>query len=146
MKSLWTKISATIGLLLSLACVFYLLLAGLCTIFPDLFHDGTPYYNAAQDAFHALMDGFIASLLAWIFFAIDAVLCAIKAFMKIDRMQNAISVLLILGGIPLAIAGCRYGAMTFVWLAYYIVVVALETLSVIRLIKACVASKRAVTE
>ena len=90
MKGVLTKIPAMIGMILSLVTFFYLTKAFMYSVAPSLFDDGSPIYDPELTAWGSGIFALLVSGFSTIFYGIDAILSTAKAFMKIDRIFNAV--------------------------------------------------------
>ena len=80
--------------------------------------------------------GMIAAYFSLIFYFIDAILSAIKVFMKIHPIFNAILSILLFGAIPMGVfIGGGLGVNIYIWNAYYLVIFILEIVSIAKHIK-----------
>ncbi len=80
--------------------------------------------------------GMIVAYFSLIFYFIDAILSAIKVFMKIHPIFNAILSILLFGAIPMGIfIGGGLGVNIYIWNAYYLVIFILEIVSIAKHIK-----------
>ena len=80
--------------------------------------------------------GMIVAYFSLIFYFIDAILSAIKVFMKIHPVFNTILSTLLLGAIPMGIfVGGGLGISIYIWNAYYLAIFTLEIVSIVKHIK-----------
>ena len=80
--------------------------------------------------------GMIVAYFSLIFYFIDAILSAIKVFMKIHPIFNTILSTLLLGAIPMGIfVGGGLGINIYLWNTYYFVIFILEVISIAKHIK-----------
>ena len=80
--------------------------------------------------------GMIVAYFSLIFYFIDAILSAIKVFMKIHPIFNAILSILLFGAIPMGIfIGGGLGVNIYIWNAYYLAIFILEIVSIAKHIK-----------
>ena len=87
-------------------------------------------------AFGFWMFGSIASVVSMIFYFIDAILSAIKVFMKIHPVFNAILSVMLIAALPMSIiVGGSLGINIYIWNAYYLAIFILEIVSIIKHIK-----------
>ncbi len=78
----------------------------------------------------------IVAYFSLIFYFIDAILSAIKVFMKIHPIFNAILSILLFGAIPMGIfIGGGLGVNIYIWNAYYLAIFILEIVSIAKHIK-----------
>ena len=138
MRSIWTKAIAAIGMLLSLVCAGYLIGMGLYYIAPALLDDGTSIYNPVYEAWMCSLSALVISVFSLIFYAIDAVICLVKAIMRIDTVFNVVLALILVGGVCFGVfVLCSYlrTAKTIAWFSYYFVLFSFEIVSIVRCIK-----------
>ena len=80
--------------------------------------------------------GMIVAYFSLIFYFIDAILSAIKVFMKIHPIFNTILSTLLLGAIPMGIfVGGGLGISIYIWNAYYLAIFILEIVSIVKHVK-----------
>ena len=80
--------------------------------------------------------GMIVAYFSLIFYFIDAILSAIKVFMKIHPTFNTILSTLLLGAIPMGIfVGGGLGISIYIWNAYYLAIFILEIVSIVKHVK-----------
>ena len=80
--------------------------------------------------------GMIVAYFSLIFYFIDAILSAIKVFMKIHPIFNAILSILLFGAITMGIfIGGGLGVNIYIWNAYYLAIFILEIVSIAKHIK-----------
>ena len=80
--------------------------------------------------------GMIVAYFSLIFYFIDAILSAIKVFMKIHPIFNTILSTLLLGTIPMGIfVGGGLCISIYIWNAYYLAIFILEIVSIVKHVK-----------
>ncbi len=137
MKSIWTKIPAMIGMLLTLATVLWLIAALMYLLLPDLLDDGTSFYEPIYEAWMCEISALLYSVFSMIFYVVDAVISVIKANMKIDRDFNIMLTIIIVIGVALgawAMSPMRI-YKSVIWFSYCLLLFAAEIISVIKHIK-----------
>ena len=130
MESTSTKISAMIAMVISLISFGLVITALVISA-----NETTVEYGHSK-AFGFWMFGSIVSVVSMIFYFIDAILSAIKVFMKIHPVFNAILSVMLIAALPMSIiVGGSLGINIYIWNAYYLVIFILEVVSIIKHIK-----------
>lgn len=145
MKKIWTKIPAMIGILFTLATVLFLIKALIYILFPDLFNDGTSFYEPIYEAWMCELSALMYSAFGIMFFVVDAIISTIKAVMNIDRRFNIVLSSMIAGGFAFAVVVLCTPLRIYksvIWFLYYLLLFALEIASVIKHIKVKRAEKQ----
>lgn len=133
MKSTLTKYPAIIAMIISLVS-FGLMIASLIALLTESPIDYADHAHGRSFVFWLF--GMIVALFSLIFYFIDAILSAIKVFMKIHPVFNAILSIMLIGAIPMAIfVGGGLGINIYIWNAYYLAIFILEIISIIKHIK-----------
>ena len=135
MKNVLTKISAVIGMILTLICIFYLLKAYAYSYFPDFFDDGSNIYDPELTVWGSIIFSIIVSVFSLIFYGIDAVFSVVRATRKDNTTLNIIIVALfvvclILGVWEISSYLRKY--KTIVWFISYFSLFIIELISIIR--------------
>ena len=138
MKSTWTKCFAILGIIGSLIVIFNLGEAFLYTVAPSLLDDGTSIYDPGLSAWNTGLFALLVSVASMLFYLVDAIICVIKAIMKIDPIFN----------IALAISifvGCVFGVSiicnvltttgNIIWYFIYFSIFTLEIISIVKHLK-----------
>ena len=130
MKSTLTKYPAIIAMIISLAS-FGLMIASFVTLLTE---SSVAYAEHAHSrSFVFWMFGVIVALFSLIFYFVDAILSAIKVFMKIHPVFNAILSIILIGAIPMALfVGGGLGINIYIWNAYYLAIFVLEIVSIVK--------------
>lgn len=130
MESTSTKISAMIAMVISLISFGLVITALVISA-----NETTVEYGHSK-AFGFWMFGSIVSVVSMIFYFIDAILSAIKVFMKIHPVFNAILSVMLIAALPMSIiVGGSLGINIYIWNAYYLAIFILEVVSIIKHIK-----------
>ena len=80
--------------------------------------------------------GMIVAYFSLIFYFVDAIVSAIKVFMKIHPIFNAVLSIMLIGAIPMGIfIGGGLGVNIYIWNAYYLAIFILEIVSIAKHIK-----------
>ena len=131
MKSTSTKVSAIIAMIISLVS-FVLMISS----FVALITEPPLEQGDISKSFAFWLWGMIVAYFSLIFYFIDAILSAIKVFMKIHPVFNTILSTLLLGAIPMGIfVGGGLGISIYIWNAYYLAIFMLEIVSIVKHIK-----------
>ena len=131
MKSTSTKVSAIIAMIISLVS-FVLMISS----FVALITEPPLEQGDISKSFAFWLWGMIVAYFSLIFYFIDAILSAIKVFMKIHPVFNTILSTLLLGAIPMGIfVGGGLGISIYIWNAYYLAIFTLEIVSIVKHIK-----------
>ena len=138
MKKVSTKIPAMLGMLLALAVFFFLAKGALYSMVPNLFDDGSSIYDPELTAWGSGLFALVVSALSMIFYMVDAVLSAIKAFLKIHPIFNAVlaaTILICTVFAVLIISNVLVTAVNLVWYVCYFAIFILEIVSIVRHIR-----------
>ena len=131
MKSTSTKVSAIIAMIISLVSFVLMISSFVALITEPPFEQGD-----ISKSFAFWLWGMIVAYFSLIFYFIDAILSAIKVFMKIHPVFNTILSTLLLGAIPMGIfVGGGLGISIYIWNAYYLAIFTLEIVSIVKHIK-----------
>ena len=80
--------------------------------------------------------GMIAAYFSLIFYFVDAIVSAIKVFMKIHPIFNAVLSIMLICAIPMGIfVGGGLGIIIYIWNAYYLAIFILEIVSIVKHVK-----------
>ena len=127
MKSTLTKYPAIIAMVISLVS-FGLMIASLVALLTE-----PPVDRGNSGSFVFWMFGIIVALFSLLFYLVDAVLSAIKVFLKIHPVFNAIISIMLIGAIPMALfVGGGLGINIYIWNAYYLAIFVLEIISIVK--------------
>ena len=130
MKSLSTKIPAIIAMLIS-AFSFALLISAFVVSTNE-----PPQDMGVSRSFALWVFAVIFSMISILFYSIDAIFSAVKIFLKIHPIFNSILALILIGAIPMVIfVGGSLGINIYIWFSYYLLMFALEIVSIIKHIK-----------
>lgn len=130
MKETAIKIHAMIAMVISLVS-FGLMIGSLIALLTE-----PPIDHGVSRAFAFWVFGIIVAMFSLIFYFIDAILSAIKVFMKIHPVFNAILSIMLIGTIPMVIfVGGGLGINIYIWNAYYLAIFILEIISIVKHIK-----------
>ena len=138
MKKVSTKIPAMIGMLLALAVIFFLTKGALYSMTPTLFDDGSSIYDPELTAWGSGLFALVVSAFSMIFYMVDAVLSAIKAFLKIHPIFNAVlaaTILICTVFAVLIISNVLVTAVNLVWYMCYFAIFILEIVSIVKCCK-----------
>jgi CDP-diglyceride synthetase len=123
-KTLSSKISAVIGMGIALVSFGFFIASMICS-----FGEPVEVMGVSREEWMRFF-GVIAAGASMVLYVIDAIYCAIRFFMKTDRILNGILTLLILGGIPMiAFVGSRGGACAVIWNVYFLGIFVVEAIS-----------------
>ena len=130
MKSTFTKVAAIIAMTISLISVGLIITAFIVSA------NEPPVEQGVSKSFALWVFGMIAAYFSLIFYFIDAILSAIKVFMKIHPIFNAVLSIMLIGAIPMGIfIGGGLGINIYIWNAYYLAIFILEIISIVKHIK-----------
>ena len=130
MKSTSTKVSAIIAMIISLTSFCLIIAAFFISV------NEPPVEMGVSKSFAFWVFGMIVAYFSLIFYFIDAILSAIKVFMKIHPIFNTILSTLLLGAIPMGIfVGGGLGISIYIWNAYYLAIFILEIVSIVKHVK-----------
>ena len=130
MKNTVTKSAAIIAMIISLISWGLIITAFIVSA------NEPPVEQGVSKSFALWVFGVIAACFSLIFYFIDAILSAIKVFMKIHPIFNTILSILLFGAIPMGIfIGGGLGISIYIWNAYYLAIFILEVISIAKHIK-----------
>ena len=130
MKSLSSKISAMIAMLIAIFSLGLLIIAFIVSI-NDVEHE-----DGVSKSFAFWVFAVITSMFSLIFYFIDAVMSAVKAFLRIHTAFNIVLALLLVGAIPMMLfVGAELGINIYIYFSYYLTIFVLEIVSIIKHIK-----------
>ncbi|MBE6666197.1 MAG: hypothetical protein E7603_08290 [Ruminococcaceae bacterium] len=130
MKDITVKISAMLAMFISLFSFALLISAFIASI------NEVPPETGVSKSFALWVFAVITSMVSLIFYTVDAILSAIKIFLKIHPLFNCVLTAILIGSIPMAIyVGGSLGINIFIWFAYYLLMFVLEIISIIKHIK-----------
>ena len=130
MKSTSTKVAAIIAMTISLISFGLIITAFIVSA------NEPPVEQGVSKSFALLVFGMIAAYFSLIFYFIDAILSAIKVFMKIRPIFNAVLSIMLIGAIPMGIlVGGGLGISIYIWNAYYLAIFILEIVSIVKHVK-----------
>ena len=131
MKSTSTKVSAIIAMVISLISFFLIIAAFVISANEPHVEQGV-----VSKSFALWVFGMIVAYFSLIFYFIDAILSAIKVFMKIHPIFNAVLSIMLIGAIPMGIlVGGGLGISIYIWNAYYLAIFILEIVSIVKHVK-----------
>ena len=131
MKDTSTKGAAIFAMIISLIS-FGLMICSFIALITESAHE----QGGVSQSFAFWVFGMIAAYFSLIFYFIDAILSAIKVFMKIHPIFNTILSTLLLGAIPMGIfVGGGLGISIYIWNAYYLAIFILEIVSIVKHVK-----------
>ena len=134
MKKILVKIPAMLAVLISLFSFGCLLTAVIYALIEVQVETGA---MGVSDSFAFWVLAVIASLFSLIFYTIDAIISLVNAFCKRNPLFHFILAAILLGGIPMLLfVGGRLGISILIWFSYYLAMTILETISIIKHIKA----------
>ena len=133
MKKLGSKTPGIIALIIGGISLSFFSLSFILALFPYEYEPGQG--NAPSFSFWIMAA--ILSYLSLVPFAVDAILCVIRAFMRYHVKFNVFLALILLGGIPM---GLTVGAIgdTFCiisWFLYFTIICVLEVISIVQIVK-----------
>ena len=130
MKSISTKVSAIIAMIISLTSFCLIITAFVISA------NEPPVEMGVSRSFAFWVFGMIAAYGSLIFYFVDAIFSIIKIFMKIHPIFNAILSIMLLGAIPMGIfVGGGLGISIYIWNAYHLAIFILEFVSIVKHIK-----------
>ena len=130
MKNTIIKFYAIVAMIISLIS-FGLMIASLVALINE-----PPVEKGVSRSFAFWVFGMIVAYISLFFYFIDAVLSAIKVFMKIHPVFNAILSIMLLGAIPMGLfVGGGLGINILIWNAYYLAIFILEIISIVKHVK-----------
>ena len=131
MKSTATKAAAVFAMIISLISLGLMICSFIASITEPVLDT-----NSVSKSFVFWVFGMLVAYFSLIFYFIDAVFSAIKVFMKIHPIFNAILSILLFGAIPMGIfIGGGLGISIYIWNAYYLAIFILEVISIAKHIK-----------
>ena len=141
MRSVATKVSAIIAMLISLFSFALLVSAFIVSI------NEVPPEMGVSQSFGLWVFAVIIAMISLIFYTIDAIFSIIKIFMKIDPIFNSILAVILIGAIPMVIyVGGGLGINIYIWFSYYLLMFVLEIVSIIKHIRMMKADNEAEKE
>ena len=130
MRSITTKISAMIAMLISLFSFVLLVSAFIVSI------NEVPPEMGVSRSFALWVFAVIIAIISLIFYTVDAIFSIMKIFMKVHPAFNFILAVILIGAIPMVIyVGGGLGINIYIWFSYYLLMFALEIVSIIKHIK-----------
>ena len=130
MKSTFTKVAAIIAMTISLISFGLIITAFIVSA------NEPPVEKGVSKSFALWVFGMIAAYFSLIFYFTDAVVSAIKVFMKIHPIFNAVLSIMLIGAIPMGIfVGGGLGVSIYIWNAYYLAIFILEIVSIVKHVK-----------
>jgi high-affinity K+ transport system ATPase subunit B len=127
MRSVSSKAPAIIAMLISLVSFGFLVSAFVVSI------NEAPPEMGVSASFALWLLSVVISMISLIPYTIDAILSAIKIFVKINPLFNSILTLILIGAIPMAIfVGTGTGINIYIWFSYYWLMFILEIVSIIK--------------
>ena len=130
MKSLSSKIPAMIAMLIAIFSLGLLITAFIVSI-----NEVEPESGVSK-SFAFWVYAVITSMLSLIFYFVDAVISVVKAFLRIHPIFNIVLALLLVGAIPMMLfVGAKLGINIYIYFSYYLAMLILEIVSIIKHIK-----------
>ena len=131
MKDTSTKCAAIYAMIISLISFGLMICSFIALITEPASEQGD-----VSKSFAFWVFGMIVAYFSLIFYFIDAILSAIKVFMKIHPIFNTILSTFLLGAIPMGIfVGGGLGISIYIWNAYYLAIFILEIVSIVKHVK-----------
>ena len=141
MRSVATKVSAIIAMLISLFSFALLVSAFIVSI------NEVPPEMGVSQSFGLWVFAVIIAMISLIFYTIDAIFSIIKIFMKIDPIFNSILAVILIGAIPMVIyVGGGLGINIYIWFSYYLLMFVLEIVAIIKHVRMMKADSEAEKE
>ena len=129
MKRLYSKIPAMIAMLIAIFSLGLLITAFIVSI-----NEVEP--ESGVRSFACWVYAVITSMLSLIFYFVDAVISVVKAFLRIHPIFNIVLALLLVGAIPMMLfVGAKLGINIYIYFSYYLAMLILEIVSIIKHIK-----------
>jgi hypothetical protein len=133
MKKILIKIPAILAVLISLLSVVFFLTAAIYALIEVTIETET---MGVSDSFLFWFLSLMAALFSLTFYFIDAMISLAYAFRKINPSFNFVLAAILLGGIPMTLfVDTRLGIYCFLWFSYYLAMLILEIVSIIKHIK-----------
>lgn len=130
MKRLYSKIPAMIAMLIAILSLGLLITAFIVSI------DEVEPESGVSTSFACWVYAVITSMLSLIFYFVDAVISVVKAFLRIHPIFNIVLALLLVGAIPMMLfVGAKLGINIYIYFSYYLAMLILEIVSIIKHIK-----------
>lgn len=130
MKKLYSKIPAMIAMLIAIFSLGLLITAFIVSI-----NEVEPESGVSK-SFAFWVYAVITSMLSLIFYFVDAVISVVKAFLRIHPIFNIVLALLLVGAIPMMLfVGAKLGINIYIYFSYYLAMLILEIVSIIKHIK-----------
>ena len=130
MKDTIIKFYAIVAMIISLIS-FGLMIGSLFALNTE-----PPVEKGVSRSFAFWVFGMIVAYISLFFYFIDAVLSAIKVFMKIHPVFNAVLSIMLFCAIPIGIfIGGGLGINILIWNAYYLAIFILEIISIVKHVK-----------
>ena len=130
MKSLSSKIAAMIAMLIAIFSFGLLITAFIVSI-----NEVEPESGVSK-SFAFWVYAVLTSILSLIFYFVDAVISVVKAFLRIHPIFNIVLALLLVGAIPMMLfVGAKLGINIYIYFSYYLAMLILEIVSIIKHIK-----------
>ena len=130
MKSLSSKIPAMIAMLIAIFSLGLLITAFIVSI-----NEVEPESGVSK-SFAFWVYAVLTSILSLIFYFVDAVISVVKAFLRIHPIFNIVLALLLVGAIPMMLfVGAKLGINIYIYFSYYLAMLILEIVSIIKHIK-----------
>ena len=130
MKRLYSKIPAMIAMLIAIFSLGLLITAFIVSI-----NEVEPE-SGVSTSFACWVYAVITSMLSLIFYFVDAVISVVKAFLRIHPIFNIVLALLLVGAIPMMLfVGAKLGINIYIYFSYYLAMLILEIVSIIKHIK-----------
>lgn len=130
MKNVAIKIPAIIAMLISIFSFALLVSAFIVSV------NEVPPEMGVSMSFALWLYAVIISMISLIFYTVDAILSTVKIFRKIHPVFNFILAVILIGAIPMVVyVGGGLGINIYIWFSYYLLMFALEIVSIIKHIK-----------
>ena len=130
MKSLSSKIPAMVAMLIAIFSLGLLITAFIVSI-----NEVEPESGVSK-SFAFWVYAVLTSILSLIFYFVDAVISVVKAFLRIHPIFNIVLALLLVGAIPMMLfVGAKLGINIYIYFSYYLAMLILEIVSIIKHIK-----------
>ena len=142
MRSVKTKISAMIGMAISVISFALVIAACIVSIGEEPFEQGGVSRSFALWVFSVIL-----AFLSMPFYFVDGCLCVVKAIESIHPLFNAVLALLLFGAIPMVLfVGGGLGINILIWNLYYAAILTLEMLSIVKHVRMSRADREASCE
>ena len=130
MKKLYSKIPAMIAMLIAIFSLGLLITAFIVSI-----NEVEPESGVSK-SFAFWVYAVLTSILSLIFYYVDAVISVIKAFLRIHPIFNIVLALFLVGAIPMMLfVGAKLCINIYIYFSYYLAMLILEIVSIIKHIK-----------